>query len=141
MTLRPPHQTFVHTDADLLDLWRAMMGPGGFGTRSLWHVFLDDDGRMSPVVLPIDDLPAEPDPALLATLGTVLRDLVADQGLATVAVLLSRPGPDAVLPPDRRWACAIGDAYDGLPFTWPIHLATRGSVRVFAPDDLIAART
>lgn len=61
MTLKPPHETFVPTDAELIELWRDLMGSDGFDQRSLW-----------------------------------------------------------VCP-------------------WPIHLATRGSVRVFAPDDLIAA--
>ncbi|MGN6608131.1 MAG: hypothetical protein ACTHMS_14105 [Jatrophihabitans sp.] len=138
MTLRPPDETFVRTDHDLFDLWRDLMGTEGFGTRSLWHVFLGPDGRLEPVVVPIDDLPATPDTEVLATFAGILHDLRDEVGWASMAVLLSRPGPGTMSAGDRAWARAVGVAYARLGPRWPMHLATRGHVRLFAPDDLIA---
>lgn len=114
------------------------MGPGGFGTASVWMVFLDDESRLSPVIVPIDDLPAEPDDQFVGNLAHMVGDLLRDGAAASVALLLSRPGPRAMTDADRRWARALRDAMGELPM-WPVHLATRGQVQVFAPDDLVAA--
>jgi hypothetical protein len=108
------------------------MGDGGFSRRSLWLVFLYEDGQVAPVVVPIEDIPARPD-ALVANLGAVLAGL-ADDGVSSTAMLLSRPGPRAMSADDRAWARAL------TSFTpWPVHLATADDLQVFAPDDLIAA--
>lgn len=114
------------------------MGPGGFAMSSLWMVFLDEDSRLSPVIVPIDDLPAEPDDQSVRNLAWIIGDLLREGAAASVALLLSRPGPRAMTDADRRWARALRDALRELPI-WPVHLATRGHVQVFAPDDLVAA--
>jgi len=41
---------------------------------------------------------------------------------------------------DRDWARFLCDS-TSLADRWPVHLATAGQVRVFAPDDLIGGRT
>ena len=114
------------------------MGPGGFATSSLWMVFLDDDSRLTPVIVPIEDIPAEPDEQSVGNLAYIIGDLLDDGAAASVALLLSRPGSRAMTEADRRWARALREALDELPM-WPVHLATRGNVQVFAPDDLVAA--
>ena len=89
----------VATADDLVTLWAAVMGGGGFGRRTLWLVVLQDDGRPTPVVVPIDDIPRLPTRRDIDGLKTVL-DGIIDFG--TVILLLSRPGPDAVQDYDRR---------------------------------------
>jgi hypothetical protein len=127
-----PRDAIVHTPADLFALWQSLMGHGGFSRRSLWLVFVYEDGHVAPVVIPIEDIPKRPD-VLVANLGSVLAGL-ADDGVSSTALLLSRPGPRAMTTDDRAWARALA------PFTpWPVHLATADELQVFAPDDLIAA--
>jgi hypothetical protein len=138
MTLKPPEQTFVHTPAELTQLWADLMGPGGFSVSSLWMIFIYRDGQMAPVVSPIEDLPAEPDELMLRNFRGVIQELTED-GDVSVAFLLSRPGPDRVLAEDRRWAQGLVTTLGPTLSPWPIHLATAGRVRVIAPDDLIAA--
>lgn len=134
----PPPGTAVRSNAELAELWRGLMGPGGFGTSSIWIVFLDDEHRLSPVIVPIDDLPAEPDDQFVGNLAYVVGELLRDGAAASVALLLSRPGPRAMTDADRRWARGLRAAMRELPM-WPVHLATHGHVQVFAPDDLLAA--
>lgn len=137
MTLKPPDQTFVRTTAELTELWRDLMGPGGFGRRSLWMIFFDEDGRIAPVVSPIDDIPLEPD-EMIANLGRIVASVLTDPP-GTAAFLLSRPGERTMTPSDCRWAKALRHTLDPRLAPWPTHLATYDSVRMFTPDDLIAA--
>lgn len=115
------------------------MGPGGFGRRSLWLVFLDLRGRTLPVIVPIDDIPAEPDPRMIRNLASVVDGVVADGEAASVVLLLSRPGGTSMTAQDRRWAQSLRSAIGPHLSPWPIHLATTDCVQTFAPDDLIAA--
>lgn len=127
-----PRDAIVHTPADLFALWHSLMGDGGFGLRTLWLVFLYDDGQVAPVILPVEGIPVRPDHTV-ANLGSIIADLNED-GVSSAAMLLSRPGPRAMTDDDRAWARAL------TPFTpWPVHLATADDLQVFAPDDLIAA--
>lgn len=139
----PKHidDVIIRTDTDLLELWRDLMGPGGFGGRSLWHLFLRPDGHPTPLIIPVDDMPDEPDPAVLRNLTEVMTTVVdkEDLDVASIALLLSRPGPDTMTASDRAWGRCLRTAYPARWSRWPIHLATRGRVRVFAPDDLLVA--
>jgi hypothetical protein len=139
MSLKRPEETFVRTNTELMELWQAMMGPGGFAQRSVWHIFFEPDGRMNPLVVPIDDVPEEPDELLLRNLAYAVREAIRDTDVACLAALLSRPGPAQMSAHDRRWAQELRAAFGPALCPWPIHLATRGRVQVFAPDDLIAA--
>lgn len=134
----PPPGTVVRTNAELAEVWRSLMGPGGFAMSSIWMVFLDDDSRLTPVIVPIEDVPAEPDDQFVGNLAYIIGDLLRDGAASSVALLLSRPGSRAMTEADRSWARALREALAELPM-WPVHLATRGHVQVFAPDDLVAA--
>lgn len=138
MSLKPPDQTIVRSAPELTELWRDMMGPGGFARRSLWMIFLDEDGRLSPVVTPIDDLPLEPVALFVRNLAKIVAG-VLDDPPGTVAFLLSRPGERAMSDSDCRWARALHDTVAPHLSPWPMHLATYETVRMFTPDDLIAA--
>jgi len=139
MTLKPPRETFVRTDAELTQLWEHMMGSGGFARHSIWHIFFDADGQMCPVIIPIDDIPLEPDPNVLDNLADIVGEITRASAIASVAVLFSRPGEQAMTAADRRWARAIHAAFASTIRLWPVHLATTDRIQIFAPDDLIAA--
>lgn len=129
----------IRTAADVLGVWQELMGPGGFGGRTLWLLFLDRDGVPAQVLMPIEELEPEPDDRFVDALAKSVSHLRADGLVHTVVLLLSRPGPGQMTDQDRRWACALG-ARPALA-GWPIHLATADRVQVFAGDDLITART
>jgi hypothetical protein len=134
----PPPFTVVRTAAEMFEMWQGLMGGGGFSVPSLWLVFFDDESRMQPVIVPIDDIPAEPDRPLVRNLVSVVAGLIDGGSAASVAVLLSRPGPSAMTESDRCWARALTAELAGLT-AGPLHLATHDRLQVFAPDDLIAA--
>ena len=86
-----PRDAIVRTSQDLFALWQSLMGDGGFGRRSLWLLFLYDDGQVAPVIVPIEDIPVRPG-VQVTNLGTIVADLRED-GVSSAAMLLSRPGP------------------------------------------------
>jgi hypothetical protein len=134
-----PFETVVRTPAELFAVWEGLMGPGGFGTASLWLIFFDAEHRLQPVISPIEDIPAEPDAALIDALASILDEPLADGPGSSAALLLSRPGPVQMTAADRRWAQALRAGLSERLAAWPLHLATRDRVQVFAPDDLIPA--
>ncbi len=138
--MTPPHapRMPVRTSAQLQELWRELMGPRGFTGRTLWLVFLDHDDRPHELVVPIGDLPLAPDPELLTSLRGVVDTLLADGTVSAVPMLLARPGDPAMTAADRRWARALRRHLDAHLGGWPVHLATRGRVQPFGPDDLRA---
>jgi hypothetical protein len=133
--MRRPEQTFIRTNTELYEFWQEAMGPGGFAYRSVWLVFLADDGQVQPVIVPIDDVPPRPETEIIGNLKAILTGLIEDGPVDTVAALFARPGPAAMTDDDREW----GRSLSPLTPRWPVHLATRGLVRVFAGDDLVAA--
>lgn len=134
MTLTKPADTFVRTDADLLTTWRNLMGPFGFSKRSLWLIFIEEDGRLSPVILPIDGIPAEPDKQLLRNVGRVARETIQRELPVSVAFLLSRPGPAAIQDTDRRWAAQLAAAVDRQIAPWPLYLATNDGIQLLTSE-------
>ena len=135
MTPRTPHDTLIRNADDLQELWRSLMGDEGFSRRSVWLLFLDADGRPSPVLVPIDDIPRRPVPLFLDNLCCIVRELVGAPDVATAALLLSRPGRLPMTEDDRAWARALRQ----VSSSWPTFLAVGDSVQMFAPDDLITA--
>ena len=66
MTTTPPLADVpVRSADDLARRWTALLNPPVFGTRSLWLCWFGTDGRMLPAVVPVDDLPPVPEPALM----------------------------------------------------------------------------
>ena len=128
----------VHSQADLHQLWRILMGPLGFGRRTLWLVFVDVQGGVGRLIMPVDIHP-EPDDAFVRQLFWVCEEaLGAEFGAGTrIAMLLSRPGSARVGDGDRAWARALADgaAHAGVALL-PVHLATDDAIVVLPPDDL-----
>jgi hypothetical protein len=131
MTHPPLADVPVRSAADLTRRWATLLDPPVFSARSLWLAWLDTDGRMLPIVVPVDELPPLPEWSTLSGLLT-LHDAVAEQtGWAEghLALALCRPGPAAVLEDDAEWADALESELDGmLDGTWSLHLAAAGRV-------------
>jgi hypothetical protein len=111
MTASPVDLPPLTTDEEVLARVRTVVGAAR--TRQLWILFVDGDGRQSPVVVPIADVPHRPEPRGLAGLTQVLRglrgELVTDRGPGAVIVARERPGGDTVLDADREWAAALAE--------------------------------
>ena len=117
--MQPPYAPTISTTEDLAALWGTLMGEGGFASRTVWLAVLDDSGRPSPVLVPVEGVPRVPTTSDVKTFGRALAG-IADLG--TAVMLISPPGDDHVSEDDRCW----GRALTSLAPRWPIHLATRG---------------
>jgi hypothetical protein len=138
MNTTPP-SVAIHSSADLEGLWSSLLGSDGFSGRSLWLALLDSNSRVQPTLVPFDDFPVVPDREMLRNLRGIIDGIVGTMGIASVLLLIARPGSDAMTSQDRLWAALLHTEI-GLRYSyWPIHLATRGRIQAFAPDDLIAA--
>ena len=134
-TIRPGDQ--LPDDEALLAWARFLHGQGDGRGFSLWLTFLDADDRALPVLVPIDDVPASPDPEIVTNLVDVLHDVLADQAPGGSAVLmLERPGTDAVSVADGRWFSSLHEtaAARGVRLRG-VFLATPYGVRPLTPDD------
>jgi hypothetical protein len=111
MTASPVDLPPLTTDEEVLA--RARMVVGAACTRQLWILFVDGDGRQSPVVVPIAEVPHRPERRGLAGLARVLAglraELVTEHGPGAVIIVRERTGADAVLDADREWAAALAE--------------------------------
>jgi hypothetical protein len=132
MTTPPLAEVPLRSADDLTRRWRTLLDPPVFGARSLWLAWLDNEGLMLPVVVPIDDVPPSPHRALLS--GVLhLHDAVVEQHLGGddghLAMALCRPGPPETTEDDDAWAEALQVTFDDLiDGTWSLHLAAAGTV-------------
>lgn len=133
MTMTPPHADVPIRSADeLTSRWTMLLDPPVFGARSLWLSWFGSDGRMLPVVIPVDDLPLVPDPALVMSLREVHDSLLEEQlgGDGHLAMALCRPGEPNVRGDDELWIDALRSTLDDgqIDGSWSLHLAAGGSV-------------
>lgn len=132
MTTPPLADAPVRSAEDLAGRWHAVLGTTEFGSRSLWLTWFGADGRQLPVVVPVEDLPLAPDPALLIGLREVHGSVVGDQlgGAGHLALALCRPGEPAITAADDDWAEALRSVLDDdrVAGTWTLHLAAGGRV-------------
>lgn len=129
----------IRSCVDLEEHWLRVVGTSEFGRRSLWLGFLDADSTVLPTLVPIADFPTLPDRLLLRNLRSIVDGVVGTNGVASIVLLICRPGSDVMTSQDRHWAALLHAEIASTFSEWPIHLATRGRTQVFAPDDLIAA--
>ena len=140
----PPHTSPadlppVRTQDDLHRLWSMLMGPLGFGGRSLWLLLLDKDGQPTPVLVQVDDLLPVPDLAMRESLERFVRHLIDDADGSSVAFLLTRPGRAGITAGERRWAELLGEVVRRIGTrSWPVDRANDDELVVLAPDDLAA---
>lgn len=118
------------------------MGPLGFSERLLWMQFLEPDGRMTPVLSQITDLPRVPDVELVDNLIMICGRLCDDMAGGSVAMLLSRPGPAGITAEERQWARRLTEAAAASDVAlWPVHVANDQELVVVPPDELVAMRS
>ena len=132
MTKPPLADVPIRSAEELTRRWADMLEPTMFTARSLWLTWIDHDGLMLPVVLPIDDIPLVPDPEMMEGLRRVHVG-VAQSHLplgGRLAMALCRPGWPEVTENDEAWAEALRVAFDGVPVApYPsLHLAAGGHV-------------
>jgi hypothetical protein len=135
MTKPPLAEVPIRSAAELTDRWATVLDPPIFGARSLWLTWLDDHGRMLPILLPVEDLPVDPGVELLEGLRRIHIGIaaahLADGG--HFAIALCRPGRPEVTEADEVWARAFRAALDGMPLPfWSVHLAAGGRVSELA---------
>ena len=133
MTTTPPLADVPIRSADeLTSRWTMLLDPPVFGAGSLWLSWFGDDGRMLPVVVPVDDIPLVPDPALLMGLQQVHDSIVEEHlhGEGHLAMALCRPGDPQITEDDDEWAEALRSMLDDgqIDGTWSLHLAAGGRV-------------
>jgi hypothetical protein len=108
----------IHSQQDLEDVWRHLMGPLGFSGRSLWLMLVDADGHPVPHLSQIEQADSPPDDGELAGFADIVRGLV-DEFVpgGRIAFLRSRPGGPGLTPNDRAWARALYDVgrLSGVP--------------------------
>jgi hypothetical protein len=138
MTLPPLAEVPIRSSLALTRRWVALLSPLTFDRRTLWLASLAADGRQSPVLLPIEDVPARPDPRFLRGLLGLAHAQIEDDGL--VALALCRPGEAVENDDDRDWADELADLFDAeLDGSWSLHLAAGGRVEplVEAPGHFV----
>ena|SRR5688500_6040362 len=129
MTNPPLADVPVRTTEELTQRWERLLEPPVFSARSLWLTWLDD-GLLLPVVIPVDNIPAAPDRALLANVARVSESISESHciGPAHVAIALCRPGRVKVAKDDQAWERGLRWAFEAIDGTWSLHLAAGGTV-------------
>jgi hypothetical protein len=120
----------VRSAAELTTRWRTLLEPPVFRARSLWLAWFDSEGRQSPVVVPVDDLPEAPDPGHYAGMRGLNAAVAESQGPGChIAMALCRPGRASVRDGDDAWVAGLAEVFDALTDqTWSLHLAAGGRV-------------
>jgi hypothetical protein len=126
----PPSTTPLLDDAAIVDRICDILGDGASAGRTLWTFFLDARRVQSPVLLPMDDLPTDPSPKLVAALLNVLAQTLAKDGEGgSVLFTLERPGSADPTSGDRAWARLLHDEAARFDVSVPgIYLAASGQV-------------
>src|SRR5687768_4828251 len=144
MTKPPLADVPIRSAADLTSRWATVLDPPIFGARSLWLMWLGADGRMAPIVVPVDDVPEQFDDRMTVGLLQIHAGVVAEHlgGDGHLALALCRPGRPQASRDDERWAARLHATLDDeLDGTWSMHLAAGGRVSLLvAPPIRIWAR-
>jgi hypothetical protein len=126
------------TDEALLERVRDLVE--GAYRQQLWFMFLDEDDRQLPLLVPLD-VPDRPGPEHVDPLGPFVAALVDEVRPRVVVVVLERPGPDELTLGDREWFAVVGHACRaaGVVRRGPV-LAHDDGFRWIAAEDLLGDR-
>jgi hypothetical protein len=102
-------RTAVRTDADVVDLVVALLDAPV--RRQCWVLFLGERGLPVHLVMPVADLPYEPDDRV-PDFGALVEDVVAQVGAAQVVLAWERPGATGMFPVDWAWVDAMACTLD-----------------------------
>jgi len=96
----------LSTDADLVAMATELVGPAI--RRQTWLFVLDDEHRLSPVVVPMEGVPADADPVHVETLAARLTELVGMvPGAASVVLVWERTGTADVRMQEADWIAGL----------------------------------
>jgi hypothetical protein len=103
--------TPVHTDSDVLYRVEQLIGVTYRFRQSLWLFFLDGNQAPLPVIVPVEDVPDDPDPELVGNFCWIIAEVLAGYDPEGSAVLtLTRPGRAVPGRGDRIWHDRLRDA-------------------------------
>src|SRR3954451_954680 len=114
MTTPPLADVPIRSAEQLTAHWTALLDPPTFGARSLWLMWLRDDGLPLPTIFPVEDLPRLPDNLMLFGL-LELHEAVVDERLAGgghLAMALCRPGRLEITSDDDAWVGLLSEVFD-----------------------------
>ncbi|QXG76742.1 hypothetical protein KUM42_04100 [Modestobacter sp. L9-4] len=118
MRTRPRPDVPVTSDAELTARWRDLLHlDGPPSQRRLFLIWLRRDGTMVELLIPVEELPLEPDRVALGNVAG-LHAVVAeaenvDDADLHLATCLERPGPPTPTPDDEAWCAAIESIVGG----------------------------
>lgn len=99
----------ARTDADVVALVSGVVGRPI--RRQCWVLFLDERAIPVPFLLPVSDLPLQPDEHV-EDFATLVAEVCVDNSAAEVVLAWERPGETQLFPVDWEWidACACAFA-------------------------------
>ncbi|MCO7218509.1 hypothetical protein [Klenkia sp. PcliD-1-E] len=109
----PLHRSVPVTDARALtQRWRGLIqrlkAPE---SRTLCLAWLLPDGTMAELVVPVDDIPVEPDRLMIGHLRGLHDEVAGQEGVPPeqlhLAMCLERRGPAHLTPDDHAWVAAL----------------------------------
>lgn len=105
--------------------------------RQVWIMFLDEQSRPLPVLIPMD-VEAEAREGDAAALLQALSCVLLDFENATIVITLERPGPAETMDRDRRWLRSLREACvaSGRAFRGPF-LMLGDQITQVPPDDYV----
>ena len=119
----------VTSDAELTARWQGLLDLNGPPSqRRLFLAWLRNDGTMVHLLIPVEELPTEPDRVVIGALADLHAVVVdtedADPLDLHLAMCLERPGPTEPTPDDAAWCAAIESIVrgrDGLDCSLHLH--------------------
>ncbi|SEB57613.1 hypothetical protein SAMN04489806_1160 [Paramicrobacterium humi] len=104
--------------------------------RTWWLLFLDDDDRQLPLMMPVDDYPLVPDAVSADGSADFVRSAMEGVGARHVIFVWERPVGAGITGPDRAWASLLADGCRERGLSVRAQLIShRQGVRWLAPDD------
>ena len=133
-------RTAVRTDDDVVDLVVALLQTPV--RRQCWVLFLSDRGVPVQLVLPVADLPYQPDDQV-EDFGALVEDVVRQVGAAEVVIAWERPGSTGLFPVDWEWVDAMACTLDehGVRLRGQVVVHDDGASMVELDDDEPTAAT
>ena len=100
----------VRTEADVLTRVEMLIDPIDRMRQGLWLFFLDRDNKQSPVLVPIDGVPDDPDPDEVGKLCWIIAEVLGStEPEGSVIIVRTRSGPAAISETDRHWRERLQD--------------------------------
>ncbi|MCF6746177.1 hypothetical protein E9529_18245 [Blastococcus sp. KM273128] len=129
MRTRPHPDIPVTDDGELTERWGTLLHlDGPPSDRRLFLTWLRGDGTMVKLLIPVEELPVEPDRVAiggLADLHAVVAEAEGVEGADLhLAMCLERPGPATPTPDDAAWSAAIESIVrerDGIDCSLHLH--------------------